>query len=242
MVFPKLVFMEPWPPTWVLYEICPAWSPDTSCKGAGSATITSSTFPTLFNGLGNLSYFLNTMLESGAVGSDSQAQGFCAQLSHVHTAQRPVAREAEGPWNPFRAMLTTPHALALHYLSLEEKGLWLLQKGTGQLTKFVPTTVPSSRGAGFLWFPLSHPAQHHQPWHLDQLFLTCCQEVPCGCGDITKDFSTGPNTYIHLSLNLLAWKCYKGFSPLSLFLGKRSRRTSEKETGLLKSGNAGQGT
>lgn len=60
----------------------------------------------------------------------------CRAEPCVLTAQRPLARGANGTQNPVHIMFTKPYALILHCLHLEEKDLELLQTDTGQLAKF----------------------------------------------------------------------------------------------------------
>lgn len=150
------------------------------------------------------------------------------------TAHRPLVRGKNATQNPVCVILTKPCALALYCLRLGEKSLWLLQKGTDQPAKFVSTSAPH---AHFLLLTQT-PYQLIAPCSGPKALTPCSvisTRLPETCLVALviwiKGFSTG---YLNL-VSLERRERLFLYPPLSL--GKSSRKTSEKETGLPKRGN-----
>lgn len=131
------------------------------------------------------------------------------------TAHRPLVRRTNATQNPVCVILTKPCALALYCLRLEKTSLWLLQKGTDQLAKFVSTSAPMH-----IFY-----SSHKTPYQLiapcsGPKALTPCSVIStrlpetCLVALVTwiKGFSTG-----YLNLNWLAWRGKKGFFSILLF-------------------------
>lgn len=144
--------------------------------------------------LGNLSYFLNTTLKRGSCGKWLPVTGLlCTVEPSVHCTKT-YSQGSKWTPNPICVMLTKLCALALHCLSLKEKDLWLLQNGTSQLAKFVPTSLPLGKVGTF---SNSHKATLSACCTLLRTislapfisyFYSTTQEVPCGSGDTNKGF------------------------------------------------------
>lgn len=173
-----------------------------------------------------------------AVESDSQSRGFCVRLSHLCTAQRPTARGVNGPQIP---SVCLPSFVPWHCSAsawrkrifdfcktalVSWPNLYLPLSLSAKLALFLILTKPL-----YQLVALCSELSSLPPWTV----TSTLQPKKCLVTLVTriKGFSTGQNTIPEHVLVTLE-RLFFSHPP---FLGKNSRRTSEKETGLLKSRN-----